>query len=167
MSFLPTAWGVANLAECANTCGMTGWRRGCDRAYAYVASLFMLGIAVQFFLAGVGVFGDHSAKVENASSFDPHRAVGSILGLVAIVLFLLALAARESRGTVLWTLVLAILTAGAQPGLAGAGDDHKWVGGLHALDGVVILVLGAWLTAMAHRREAGRRRNEPAATPAT
>lgn len=144
---------------------MTGWRRGCDRAYAYVASLFILGVFVQFYLAGVGVFGDHARKVQDASSLDPHRAVGNILGAIAIILLLLALAARESRRTVIWTLVLAILAGVVQSALAGGGESSKWVGGLHAFDGVMILALGGWLTAMAHRRETARRR-EGATAPA-
>jgi heme/copper-type cytochrome/quinol oxidase subunit 1 len=143
---------------------MTGWRRGCDRAYAYVASLFMIGVLVQFFLAGLGVFGV-DGKVKDASGLDPHRALGSILGGVALIMLILALLARESGRTMLWTFVLALLTAVGQPALAGAGEDHHWVGGLHAFDGVLILGLGGWLTAMAHRREAARRR-EGAVTPA-
>jgi len=144
---------------------MTGWRRGTDRAYAYVASLFMVGVLVQFYLAGVGVFGvfgGHAHKIENASSLDPHRALGDILGAIAIILLLIALAARESRRTVIWTLVLAILAAVVQSALAGGGEDNKWVGGLHAFDGVLILLLGGFLTGAAHRREAARRREAPA-----
>lgn len=145
---------------------MTGWRRGTDRAYAYIASLFMLGVFVQFFLAGVGVFGDHSAKVQDASSLDPHRALGDILGAIALILLILALVTHESGKTMLWTFVLALLTIVAQPALAGAGEDNKWVGGLHAFDGVLIFVLGGIMTGAAHRREAARRKGAAPAAPA-
>ena len=138
---------------------LAGWRRGADRGFAYLASLFMLGVLVQFFLAGVGVFGNqHGTALEHASSFDAHRGLGFALGGVAVLLLLLALGARASRATVIGSLVLAVLAFVLQSVLAGAGDHNKWVGGLHAFDGVVILLLGGWLTAAAHRREATRRR---------
>ncbi len=137
---------------------LTGWRARVDQFYAYLMAAFVVAVLVQVFLAGVGVFGDHSVKVANASSFDPHRALGSVLGLVAVVLFLVALAARASRATVVGALILALATMAAQPALANAGDSNKWVGGFHALDGMLILVVSVWLTGAAHRREAARRR---------
>jgi hypothetical protein len=136
---------------------LAGWRLGIDRAYAYLSGAFVLGVLAQVFLAGVGVFGDHVTKVANAASFDPHRALGTVLGFVAVLFFLLVLAARPARSTVLGSLALALLTLAAQPALAGAGDDHTWVGGFHALDGMLILGLSLWLAGAAHRREAARR----------
>lgn len=133
---------------------LTGWRCRVDRVYAHLAGLFAIAVLVQVFLAGVGVFGDHAAKVANASSFDPHRALGTVLGLVAVVLFLVALAARESRATVIEALVLAALTLAAQPILANGGDSNKWIGGFHALDGMLILLLSVWLAGTSHRRQA-------------
>jgi Mn2+/Fe2+ NRAMP family transporter len=136
---------------------LVGWRRGVDRVYCYLVGLFVLGVLAQVFLAGVGVFGDHASKVANASSFDPHRALGSVLGIVAVVLFLVALAARASRSTVIGALVLAVLTLAAQPALANAGDSNKWSGGFHALDGMLILLISVWLAVAAFRREMARR----------
>ena len=136
-----------------------GWRRGVDRAYGYLAGLFVVAVLVQVFLAGVGAFGDHAAKIANAKSFDPHRALGTVLGIVAVVLFLAALAARASRATVIGAFLLATLTLVAQMALAGGGENNKWVGGIHALDGMLILVLSVWLAGSAHRREAIRRRS--------
>jgi len=137
---------------------LTGWRRGVDRAFVYLVTLFFVGVLVQVFLAGVGVFGDHSLKVQNASSLDPHRALGDILGAFSVILLLLAALARATRSTWIGALVLAVLAAAAQSGLAAGGENNKWVGGLHALDGIIILLLAGWLTGMAHRREAARRR---------
>lgn len=137
---------------------LAAWRRGVDQVYAYLSGLFVLAVLVQVFLAGVGVFGDHAAQVANASSFDPHRALGTVLGVVAVVLFLVALAARESRRTVVGALLLAALAMAAQPALANGGDSNKWVGGFHAIDGMLILLISVWLAGTAHRREARRRR---------
>ena len=130
----------------------SGFRRGADVAYGYLVALFVLGVLFQVFLAGVGVFGINARKVANASSFDPHRAWGSVLMVLAIVLLLVALAAWQSRGTVIGTFVLALLAVVAQNGLAAAGDSNKWLGGLHALDGMVILLLSLWLAIAARRR---------------
>jgi hypothetical protein len=66
--------------------------------------------------------------------------------------YLMALAAWQSRGTVVATLVLALLVVVAQSGLAAAGESNKWIGGLHALDGMVILLLSLWLAISARRR---------------
>ena len=139
---------------------LTGWRRGVDRAYVYLVTLFFVGVLVQVFLAGVGAFGvfdSHATKIADASSFDPHRALGNILGGVALILLILAALVRASRATWVGALVLAILAAVAQSGLAGGGEHSKWVGGLHALDGIIILLLSGWLTGMAHRRDRARR----------
>lgn len=137
---------------------LTGWRRKLDRVYGYLAGLFVLAVLVQVFLAGVGVFGDHVTKVANASSFNPHRDLGTALGFVALALFLVVLAARPSRSTVIEAFVLAAATLGAQPALANGGDSNKWIGGFHAFDGMLILLLSAVLAGAAHRREAVRRR---------
>jgi bacteriorhodopsin len=142
-----------------------GLRRGADRAFAYLAALFFLGLLVQIYLAGVGVFGDHVKQVEDATSFEAHRNFGFALGIVALVLLVLALLARVSQAVVISTLVLAVLAIVMQSLLAAAGDDNEWAGGLHALDGIVILLLAGWLTGAAHRREAARRRTGTTATP--
>ncbi len=105
-----------------------GLRRGADLAYGYLAAFFVLGVLVQVYLAGVGVFGINARKVANASSLDPHRAWGTVLMILAVVLLILALVAWQSARTVISTAVLAVLVTVAQVGLAAAGDSNKWVG---------------------------------------
>lgn len=153
---------VADEETEAAPAALTGWRLGADRVYAYGAGLFVLGVLAQVFLAGVGVFGDHARHVANASSFDPHRNLGFVLGVLAVVFFLIALGARASRSTVIGALLLAVLTIVAQNALASGGDNNKWIGGLHAFDGMLILLLSIWLAGVAHRREAARRRSKAA-----
>jgi hypothetical protein len=131
---------------------LSGLRRGADLAYGYLAAFFVLGVLFQVYLAGVGVFGINARKVANASSLNPHRAWGSVLMLLAIILLILALAAWQSVGVVLSTLLLAVLVTVAQVGLAAAGDSNKWLGGAHALDGMIILLLSLWLAIAAWRR---------------
>lgn len=130
----------------------SGLRRGADLAYGYLAAFFVLGVLFQVYLAGVGVFGINARKVANASSLNPHRAWGSVLMLLAIILLILALIAWQSVAVVLRTLLLAVLVTVAQVGLAAAGDSNKWLGGAHALDGMIILLLSLWLAVAAWRR---------------
>lgn len=57
-------------------------RRAGRSGYRILAVLFLAGAALQFFLAGLGVFG--------AAGFEVHATVGTILGLASVVLFVLA-----------------------------------------------------------------------------
>ena len=143
----------------ASTRPAGGLRRGADLAYGYLAAFFVLAVLVQVYLAGVGVFGINARKVANATSLDPHRAWGTVLMILAVVLLILALVAWQSARTVIGTAVLAVLVTVAQVGLAVAGDSSKWVGGAHALDGMIILLLSLWLAIAARRR---RRSYRPA-----
>lgn len=129
-----------------------GARRAADTAYGYLMAFFVLGVLFQVYLAGVGVFGINARKVANASSFNPHRAWGSVLMILSIVLLILALAAWHSVRTVLASFLLALLVVVAQIGLAALGDRNKWFGGAHALDGMVILLLSLGLAVAAWRR---------------
>jgi hypothetical protein len=134
-----------------------GARGGFDAAYGYVAAFFVLGVLAQVFLAGIGIFGINATKVANATSLDPHRAWGTALMLISLIMLIMALVAWASRGTVIGTFVLALLVIAAQFALATAGESNKWFGGLHALDGMVILLLSIWLAVAARQRRQARR----------
>ncbi len=54
-----------------------------------LALIYMVGVVVQFFLAGLALFG--------TTSYDVHRVVGLILGLVAVALMVIAVAAKMPR----------------------------------------------------------------------
>src|SRR3984957_7799960 len=129
-----------------------GARRPLDVAYGYLAAFFVLGVLVQGYVAGIGIFGINSAKVANATSRHPHRAWVTVLMVLSLILLILALVAWASRATVIWTFVLALLVIVAQTALAAAGENSKWIGGLHALAGMVILLLSLWLAIPARRR---------------
>jgi hypothetical protein len=73
----------------------------------------------------------------------------------------MALIAWQSRATVISAFVLALLVVVAQNGLAAAGDSNKWFGGLHALDGMLILLLSLWIAVLGWRRVT--RRSRPSA----
>jgi hypothetical protein len=89
--------------------------------------LFLLGVVVQFFLAGLYVFG--------GSSIESHRVLGFILSAAALLLIILALVGRLPRKTVLLTVLLFGLTI-IQSFLVNVDIDE--VGALHPVNALVI-----------------------------
>src|SRR3954466_2188239 len=134
---------------------MSAATRTADKIFAGLAALTALAVVVQVFLAGVGVFGMDAPKAEDAGSFDPHRVLGEIIGGLTLLMLIAALVARASRRVMWASIVLFLLAEFAQHGLASGGNSNKWVGGLHALDGVVILLLALWLHLDSRPRLAG------------
>jgi hypothetical protein len=123
---------------------LSGSRAKALVAYIGLSGLLILGIWVAFALAGSGVFdlaGHNVHKLEDQNGLDGHRAVGSILGLITILLVIAVGIARPGRKLVVLTVVLLLLTAVGQPLFAGIGDDHAWGGSLHVLNAGVVLVL--------------------------
>src|SRR3954470_10263047 len=133
---------------------VSGARRGADTVYGYLTMLLLLGLLVQFFLAGLGVFGIDKHKIDKASSLDPHRGLAHILAGIALLMLISALVARTSKLAMWGSLALVLLIELAQVALASGGDDHHWLGGLHALNGVLILALAVWMH-LASRGKAG------------
>jgi hypothetical protein len=122
---------------------LTGVRRGTDVAFGYLSGLLVLAILLQVFFAGVGIFGH---------DFGLHKALGNGLEIFAAVVFVAALVARQSWRPIVGSLVLLALVAGAQHALANAGWHDKWIGGLHAFDGMLILLIAVWLAVAAFLR---------------
>jgi hypothetical protein len=124
--------------------------------YRYWVAILFLGIIVQFFLAGLGVFDVIGAADETAQdteaiedAFSPHGALGFFLFLGGVLLFLLSLGARLGRNRVLLSLAVPLLIV-VQGFLAGGGEEAAAIGGLHPVNGLIILGLvgylayGAW-----------------------
>ena len=132
---------------------VSGARAAADTVFAYLAALLVLGIVVQFFLAGLGVFGIAGhADLDKVKALDPHRALGHILSGVALLMFIAALVARTGKAKIWGSIVIALLVELVQASTAGAGSDHHWLGGLHALDGLVILGLAGWMHRVSRNR---------------
>lgn len=128
---------------------LTGYRRAFDIAYAVLSVVLLLAVLAQMFLAGLGAFHRHGTP---GVGFGPHEDLGNALGIAAVVIFLVSLVARASWRTVVCALVLAVLTEVAQHGLAQFGKDNQWIGAVHALDGMIILLLAAGLAFTSIRR---------------
>ena len=86
-----------------------------------------------------------------------HRAWGFVLAGLAVVALVLALVAREPRRILTVAGVLVVLTVIAQSALAALGERNRWLGGLHALDGMAILVLSGWMAGLGRQRLRARR----------
>lgn len=147
---------------------MAAVRRGAWVALRYLTTIFFLGVVVQFFLVGYGLFAmKHGATIDNAKSLDSHRGLGWILatygGPLMLILVLLAWPARRLLGA--WAL-LAVL-AFFQPILAESGYHHWGLGMFHPVNAVILLALSGRLAHYAWTTGKSREAAEaPAAVPA-
>jgi hypothetical protein len=97
------------------------------KAHRGLAFLFLAIGLVAFFLAGMGAFGE---------GFDAHRGSGSLLlGLSLILLVLAAIGRRDVLGqsAILFGLMI------VQMLLSVAGENVSILGGLHPINGLLIL----------------------------
>jgi hypothetical protein len=110
--------------------------------FRWLLTIFIVGVAVQFFLAGLGVFkaqhGTDKGTVGDsqfASYFDPHRALGNVLLIVGVLVFLAALVAKVGAPRIYLMLALPVLVA-LQSVFANTGPS--WFRALHVLNAFVI-----------------------------
>jgi hypothetical protein len=129
----------------------TGLRGVAYRGYHWLLLGFLLLGVVQIFLAGLGVFSLQDGT--GGDTFAPHRAVGFSMAGVALLILVLAVIARPGARAITGSAVLVLLTSLAQSLLAGLADDHAIYGGLHALDGLLILGIAAYLYIRSRQRE--------------
>ena len=140
------------MTEPATTAPLTGARAKALIAYIGLSGLFILGVWLAFLLAGHGVFGlnhhDLTASkhhLQDQKVLDAHRAVGTLLGLIALLSLIAVAIARPGRKLIIGQVVLLLLAAVGQEAFAGGGENHSWLGGLHVLNAGIILVLSFWL----------------------
>ncbi len=132
-----------------------GLRPGAFLGYRWALLVFLLAGVTQVFLAGLGVFRlqDQGLAAAGDSAFAPHRALGFSLAGFALLILVLAAIARPGARAVVGSAVLVLLTALKQSLLAGFAEDHAVYGALHALDGLLILGIAAYLYFWSRRRE--------------
>lgn len=110
-----------------------GLRRAALLAFRVVGGLALAAMVVQIVFAGLGAYG---------ASFDAHRILGGIIGLTTVLMLAIVLVARPSWLTVGLTVLLVVLAMPVQTVLANLGDDtDAWFGGIHALNGLIIMGL--------------------------
>jgi hypothetical protein len=104
------------------------------KIFVGLAWLFVLAVAIQFLLAGLGILG--------GESMDLHRAWGFlVLHLIPILMIIAALVGRMGR-TVLGLTVALFLLVFLQPLFADAELDPRWLRSLHVLNALFIFTLG-------------------------
>jgi hypothetical protein len=133
--------------------------------YRYWVTLVWLAVVVQIAFAAYGGFyaadklGDQSGtdeqKMINEKVFDHgfgvHTGFGYTIFLGAVLLFLIALAARLGKRRVLLALAVPVAVA-VQIVLAWISEDVHGVGLLHGLNALVIFGLTGSMTGMAWRQ---------------
>jgi uncharacterized protein DUF6220 len=124
-------------------------------AFAGVAWLFVALVIVQVFLIGLGLFGDPAFR-------QTHREFGfTWIGLGALALLLVAIAARPGRAHLLPVVVLFILYI-VQTSLPGLRDSYPAIAALHP-----VLALGIFVLSIRIATAATQLAREAQATPAT
>ena len=108
-------------------------RRAGQSAYLVIAWLFLAVVIVQFFLAGLGVFG--------AESFEAHRDFGGAFHLLALLLLVLAIFVRRNRTDIILSVVLFVIVT-VQFSLPEARDDAPGVAALHVVNALFIWIAG-------------------------
>ena len=143
----------ARTHDRSSTIEPTGPRHNVFTGYRWLLLAFLLAGCAQIFLAGLGVFsfGDHDAAGDT-SAFDAHRALGFTMAGAAVLIFVLALIARPGVLPVVLSGVLVVQTTLLQSLLVSLADDAALYGGLHALDGLLILAIVGYLYATSRRR---------------
>lgn len=134
------------------------------KAIAGLAAVLMLAVVLQFFLAGSGAFD----TAPNDEAFRPHRALGYMVVLLALVTTLTAAVARVPGRLIGMAGLLAGLAI-AQPLIAvvakafGDTGDTSTAGqlvfGLHAVNGLIMMGVAGRIL-----REARSRSNPSAST---
>jgi hypothetical protein len=129
-------------------------RRAAFLGYQWLLLAFLLAGVVQIFLAGLGVFRlqGHGLVASGDTAFAPHRALGFTMAGVALLILVLAAIARAGSRAVILSALLVLLTSFMQSLLAGLADNHAIYGGLHGLDGLLILGIAGYLYVRTRQR---------------
>jgi Family of unknown function (DUF6220) len=123
---------------------------GAFSAYRWALGVFVVLGAVQIFFAGLGAF-----SAGGDPGFDAHRVFSIVIAAASLVVFVLALVARAGARHIAGTAVVLVLSGFLQHLLASVGFDDAWLGGLHALSGLAIVGVPAWLFWTSGRRSPG------------
>jgi hypothetical protein len=110
-----------------------------------LATIYLIGVVVQFFLAGLGTFG--------AADYDSHRALGFILGVAALVLLILAVATKLPRPLAGLALLLVLLNV-TQIVLVQIDVDE--IQALHVVNALAIALVASMLVSRSRRYLAAR-----------
>jgi hypothetical protein len=142
---------MATDVQTRSLSGLTGARRGALLAYRWLLLAFLLAGGVQIFLAGLGVFSVTSHGASTDSAFGAHRGLGFAMAGAAVIILIFAFIARPGALPFALACVLVVQTCLLQSLLAGLADNAALYGGLHALDGLLVLGIAGFLSASTRR----------------
>ncbi|HEY8177373.1 MAG TPA: DUF6220 domain-containing protein [Candidatus Limnocylindria bacterium] len=110
--------------------------------FAASAVLFVVGIIVQIFLAGLGLPGLGGGGMQT------HIDFGYTLSLAPIVPLILSWPARAGRQTIVMCAVLLVITfvQTLLPSAAAGRGDIPWIAALHPVNAFIVLGLGIAVT---------------------
>jgi hypothetical protein len=109
-------------------------RKGLSTAYSALGWLVVALGVLQFFLAGLGIFG--------AESFSAHESVGWTVHTITLLVFVLAIAGPRTGRDIGMGFVLAALTT-LQVSLPGLRGDAPWLAAFHPVLALAVLGLAA------------------------
>ena len=118
-------------------------------AYQWLAWLTLATMPVIFFLAGLGTFG--------REDIEPHKVLGSIVAVAAVLLLLLAIVGAIGLGAIIRSVVLVVLAL-LQSVWTRHDLDPRWLGSFHVLGALLIAFA---LYDMANRAGMPWRRAQP------
>jgi hypothetical protein len=128
-------------------------RRIARSAHLVLAWLLVVGLVVQIFLAGLGVFA-------GASNFATHRDTGYLLQVLPFLLIITAAVGRLGRRQIVLALVIFALFI-VQSILVAMRETSPAIAALHPLNGFLILYLAIQIA-----RDAWAARSTPATAEA-
>ncbi len=130
-------------------------KRTATSVQRYMVMIWLAGLLLTVFLAGLGVFETTktstltkgSTKLVESNDLDPHRLAGSLLILLALLILIAGAVARASSRQTRMSIVFGVL-AFVQMFLAGAGaDSGAFWGGLHVVNAFALTGLAFGLLA--------------------
>ena len=111
-------------------------QRNIAQIHQGLARIFLAGLLLQFYLAGVGLFG--------AGSFQPHRMLGDALTILAILFPVLALVGRLGRKLIGLSILLVVLTI-VQITLPSLRGSVSWIAALHPVNALALMGVSAMI----------------------
>jgi hypothetical protein len=108
-------------------------RSGARTIFLLLSWLFVVGLVVQVFLAGLGVF-------ESSARFSTHRDVGYTLSVLPVLMAVAGLVGGVGRRAVLLSIAAFLLFI-LQSVLVAMRDSTPTVAALHPVNGFLILVI--------------------------
>ena len=109
-------------------------QRTISQIHRGLARVFLVGLLLQFYLAGTGLFG--------VGSFQPHRMLGDALTVLVILFPVLAVAGRLGRQLIGLSMLLVFLTI-VQIVLPSLRANASWIAALHPVNALALMGVSA------------------------